>query len=164
MSIRFRNGHKYYRYTIWDKEKHKYRYIERKCPLKDFRTSVRYNYRNLQKREIEAIFEHFREPSSAFIPLHFIYIYNVDPKKVYDLTFEDCNKMKLSIETKHILQRQRQRISDARRLYGYLEFNDFVCVNLKTGKKLSHYQYDYIKKWIRKKFIPLNEADNQSFS
>ena len=153
MSVRIRNGHTYYRYTIWDKEAHKYRYLERKYPLKEFRTTVRINYHDLQKREIEAVFEHFQEPSSSFIPLHFIYIYGMEPKEVYELTFTDCEKMALSFETKRILQRQRQRISDARRLYGYLEYHDFICVDLKTGKKLSPNHFNYIKKWIRNNLL-----------
>lgn len=158
MSVRIRNGHTYYRYTIWDKESHKYRYLERKCPLKEFRTSVRINYRKLKKWQIDAIFEHFCEPSASFIPLYFIYIYEMNPKEAYNLTFSDCEKMELSTETKRILQRQKQRISDARRLYGYSEYHDFVCVNLRTGKKLSPNHFNYVRKWIRNRFIKLSSS------
>lgn len=150
MSERIRNGHKYYRYTVWDKTLKKYRYLERKEPLKDYCKCSRINYKKLTDEQLEALFEHFKEPSTAFIPLHFIYIYNMDPKEVYDLTFTDCKNMELTSETKRILLRQQQRISDFARIYNHEEFNDYICVNLKTGKKLSHYQFDYVKKWIRK--------------
>lgn len=153
MSIRIRNGHKYYRYTVWDKELKKYRYLERKEPLKDYQKRQRIDYYNLSDEQLETLFTRFREPSSAFIPLHFIYIYKMDPIKVYDLTFAKCKELDLANETKRILLRQQQRISDARRLYNHEEFNDYICVNLKTGKKLSYYQQDYVKKWIRKSLI-----------
>lgn len=158
MQIRIRNGNKYYRYTIWDKRLKKYRYLERKEPLKDFSYTKRCDYRKLSKAQITAIFEHFREGTNAFIPLHFIYIYGIDPKAVYDLTFSDCEKMDLTGDTKRILLRHKERIDAARRLYNHDEYNNYICVNLKTGKKLSNYHFDYIKKWIRKNFsqeIPL---------
>lgn len=157
MSERVRNGHKYYRYTVWDKSLKKYRYLERKEPLKDFYKRPRINYYKLTDGQLEALFEHFSEGSTAFIPLHFIYIYKLDPIKVYNLTFTDCNTMNLTNETRRILLRHKQRISDFARIYNYDEFNDYICINFKTGKKLSHYQYDYVKKWIRRKFLPLND-------
>ncbi len=150
MSERIRNGHKYYRYTVWDKEKKKYKYLERKNPIENFSKKEKINYLKLSEKDLEKVFTRFKEPSTAFIPLHFIYIYHIDPIKVYDLTFTDCKNMDLTNETKRILLRQQQRISDFARIYNYEEFNDYICVNLKTGKKLSHYQYDYVKKWIHK--------------
>ncbi len=153
MSERIRNGHKYYRYTVWDKEKKQYKYLERKNPIENFFKKEKINYLKLSEKDLEKVFIRFKEPSTAFIPLHFIYIYHMDPVKVYDLTFGDCKYMELTNETKRILLRQQQRISDFARIYNYNEFNDYICINLKTGKKLSHYQFDYVKKWIRKSLL-----------
>lgn len=150
MQIRIRNGHKYYRYTIWDKGLKKYRYLERKEPLNGFLYKNRRDYRKLSKEQITAIFEHFKEGTNAFIPLYFIYIYAMNPKDVYELTFDVCDQMNLSDDTKRILLRHKERIDAARRLYNHDEYNSYICVNLKTGKKLSHYHFDYIKKWIKK--------------
>lgn len=58
--------------------------------------------------------------------------------------------MSLSDDAIRLLKRQKQRISDARRLYNHLEFNDYVIVDLKTGKKLSNKQIYYVCKVIRK--------------
>lgn len=150
MSERIRNGHKYYRYTIWNKENKKYRYLERKIPIENYRKKEYMDLYKLQEDDINWLLNRFKEPSSAFIPLHFIFSYHIEPIKVYELTFKDCKSMELSDETKRIINRQRNRIQEARLIFNHEDFNDYLCINLKTGNKLSHYQLDYIKKVYRK--------------
>ena len=154
MSVRYKNGNRYYRYTIWDKKEKKRRYLERALPIRSLEIKKDNRLNDLiyypSQDEIDAIFTRFKEPSSAYIPLYFIFYCHVDYLRVYDITFTEAFKMSLSDDAIRLLKRQKQRISDARRLYNHLEFNDYVIVDLKTGKKLSNKQIYYVCKVIRK--------------
>lgn len=146
MSIRVRNGKTYYRYTVWDKEAKKYRYLERKAPIAKITHQLTTN-------EIARIFLRFPEPSSAAIVLHLLYFYDIRPVDIYELKISQVdfrkntlNGMTLRPDTVRLLRRHVDRIRSIS--------DGYLIVNLQTGKKLSHHQLGYITKVIKKEISP----------
>ena len=117
------------------------------------RTRIKPPITEITKEQVEAIFKRFPEPHTAFIPLHMVYFYGVDPKAVYELRRGQECAFKLLPETVRILQRQEDRIKNLSRVYGYIP-SDKLVINLKTGQPVSHYQTDYISKVIRRDINP----------
>lgn len=108
---------------------------------------------DISKEQVEAIFKRFQEPHTAFIPLHMVYFYGMDPKAVYELRRGHIEEIIFLPETLRILQRQDDRIQRLSRVYGYCP-SDKLVVNLRTGQPISHYQTDYISKVIRRDINP----------
>ena len=107
----------------------------------------------ITKEQVEAIFKRFPEPHTAFIPLHMVYFYSMDPKTVYELCRGHIEDIIFLPETVRILQRQEDRIQNLSRVYGYIP-SDKLVINLRTGQPVSHYQTDYISKVIRRDINP----------
>lgn len=148
-SFRFRSGHLYFRKSITvNGKKH---YLERKNP--EFEYKPKPEQIDISKDQIEAIFKRFREPHTAFIPLHLVYYYGIDPKDVYEASRGQEWPFKLLPETKRIFRRNEERIEQLSRIYGYLP-SDKLVINLRTGKPISHYQMGYVSKVIRRDINP----------
>lgn len=107
----------------------------------------------ITKEQVELIFQRFPEPHTAFIPLHMVYFYGMDPKAVYELCRGHMEGIIFLPETIRILQRQEDRIKKLSTAYGYIP-SDKLVVNLRTGRPVSHYQTDYISKVIRRDINP----------
>lgn len=153
MSIRIRNGKTYYRYTVWDKEAKKYRYLERSRPLEVSNSRFVKVPKQLTVNEVGRVFLRFPEPSSAAIVLHLLYFYDIRPVDIYELKISQVdfrkntlNGMTLRPDTVRLLRRHVDRIRSIS--------DGYLIVNLQTGKKLSHHQLGYIVKIIRKEVTP----------
>ena len=107
----------------------------------------------ITKEQVEAIFKRFQEPHTAFIPLHLVYYYGMDPKSVYELRRGFYGDIIFLPETRRILQRHESRIMQLMSAYNYIP-SDKLVINLRTGKPISHYQTDYISQVIRKEINP----------
>ena len=149
MSIRIRNNHLYFRKSITvNGKKH---YLERRDP--EFEYKPKPEQIDISKDQIEAIFKRFQEPHTAFIPLHLVYHYGIEPEAVYEAPRGQEWPFKLLPETVRIFRRNEQRIEQLSRVYGYLP-SDKLVINLRTGKPISHYQMGYVSKVIRRDINP----------
>lgn len=153
MSVRVRNGKTYYRYTIWDKEAKKYRYLERRRPPEGSNRAFVKVPNQLTAKEVGKVFSRFREPSSAAVVLHLLYFYGIKPVDIYKLKISQVDFRKntladipLRSDTVRLLRRHIDRIRTIS--------DGYLIVDLRTGKKLSHYQLGYIVKVIRKEINP----------
>lgn len=108
---------------------------------------------DISNEQVEAIFERFREPHTAFIPLHLVYYYGIDKEAVYEASRGQEWPFKLLPETARILQRHEDRIKQLMTVYHYIP-SDKLVINLRTGQPISHYQTDYISKVIRRDINP----------
>lgn len=149
MSIRIKNNHLYFRKSITvDGKRH---YLERREPSFDY--TPKQELVDISKEQVEAIFKRFQEPHTAFIPLHLVYHYGIEPVDVYEASRGQEWPFKLLPETVRIFARHEDRILQLSRAYGYSP-SDKLVVNLRTGKPISHYQTDYVSKVIRRDINP----------
>lgn len=131
---RIKNGRLYYRKTV-TKNGERY-WLEQKEPFPD---------EVLPDICVEAVFNRFPEPHTAFLPLYLIHNYPIEPKAAYELKIGSYRHDKA-------VQRQVDRIFRCGVIFGYT--TDYLIVDLKTGRPISSYQLAYISRVIRKEIEP----------
>lgn len=147
-SFRIRNNHLYFRKTITD-EFGKRHWLERKIPPVEISKII-----PITDAQVSQIFSRFAEPSTAFISLHMVYHYGIDPEVLYSTTYSEIDTgylgcIELSAETIKILKRYQKRTLQLMSVYNYIP-SDNLIINPRTGKPITKYQLGYISRVIRR--------------
>ena len=127
VSTRIRNNKLYFRKTV--NENGSRHWLERSHP---------FSHERVPFLDSEAVFNRFPEPSTAFIP----------PEAVYEAKIGDYEGIKDNVDK--ALERHYRRVQQARILYLHKEFSDYIVIDLRTGKRISHYQKNYISRVLKR--------------
>lgn len=138
MSVRIRNEKLYFRKTVTDENGSRH-WLERSYPFPEKPVLFLCS---------EAVFNRFPEPSTAFLPLYLTYYLSITPEAVYEAKRGDYDGIKGNVDK--ALARHYRRVQQARMLYLHEEFSDYLVIDLRTGKRISHYQKNYISRVLKR--------------
>lgn len=173
-SVRRKGRYYYYRATVYINGKRKY--IEhggfstyeaalsagnRDYPLKRVKGQM-----VITDHLAELVFERFPETSSAHIPLHLMYYYDVDLEEAYSISANDVDyKLKvwrvnnreiyLNNETIKLLRRQEERLLKLQMVLLFDNPNNLYNISLQTGRPVQTSNMWYVQKVIRKTVNPV---------
>lgn len=169
-SVRERNGRFYFRVTI--RQNGKYKYIERGSFATYEEAYLQGNKLYPAKRRkknltvtdhlADLIFKKYPEGSEQFLPLFLIYYLGASVEEAYSISEEEINfkerrwlSYKLDDESLRILKRHIKKLEALQIPLRYKVYEKrYLVVRIKTGKRISPYQMDYITKCIRREINP----------
>lgn len=172
-SVRFRNDKYYYRATIRDQngtqhwiEHGSFDTYEEALSAGNFAYPRKRKNRTLSctSHVVDLVFERFPKNHPAYIPLKFIYYYDLTPKEVYNIKIRDIdlsNSIFIVDEKEYVLSEEMITIVSnhidkilKNRMTFLCDNSGYLNVYFPSGKRVLYYQMDYVTKVLRREVNP----------